>query len=156
MPDLDFRPLDKASIIPLIRLEMAPGDDNFVAPNAVTMAQSLFDKSASIFGIWKGDAPAGFLAYCNKNHPDYELMDGEEPNGLYLWRFMIGKDFQRQGYGSAGLAFVEAEAKAHGLSHVSLSAEPEGEKSPIPFYEKNGYTRTGNIFDDEVELIKRL
>ena len=151
-----FRPLDKASVIPLINIEMAPGDDSYLAPNAVTMAQSLFDRSVSMVGLWLEDAPAGFIAYCDKAHPDFELLDGEERGGLYLWRFMIGWKYQRQGYGSAGLAFVEAEARRLGRDHVSLSARPDGEKSPIPFYEKNGYRRTGLILDGEAELIKRL
>jgi len=152
----EFRPLDRASVAPLVLLKMAPGDDDYLAPNAITMGQALFDKTASLFGIWMGDEAAGFIAYCDKTHPDFEFVSGEEPGGFYLWRFMVGADFQRRGIGSAGLAFVEGQAKARGLEHVSLSAQPGGPRSPIPFYEKNGYARTGHVHDGEVELIKRL
>ena len=155
MADPEFRLLDAPSVIPLIRLEMAPGDDNFVAPNSVTMAQSLFDKSARIFGIWEADEPVGLIAICDMSHPDADLDEGDDPNGVYVWRLMIGAKHKGRGLGSAAIAFAEAEARRLGRAQVVLSAVPE-DNSPIPFYIKQGFRKTGRIIDDEVELIKRL
>ena len=155
MPSPDFRLLDSASVIPLIRMKMGPGDDNFVAPNAVTMAQSLFDKSASIYGIWEGDVPVGLIAICDMSHPDADLDDGDDPDGVYIWRLMIGAEHKGRGLGRAAIAFAEAEARRKGRAQIVLSAVPEG-KSPIPFYRKLGFKETGRVIDGEVELIKRL
>ena len=152
---VEFRVVDRASVNAFIRMEL-PENQPFVAPNAVTLAQAAYDPSATVFGIWDGETPVGMAAVVDMSHPDADLDEGDDPTGYYIWRLLIAEDHQRRGLGTNFLVFAEAEAKRLGRTHLALTAVPEEEGNPIPFYEKFGFAKSGRVIDDEVELIKRF
>lgn len=151
----EFRPLDADAVLPLIRLDVAPEQKGFVAPNAVTMAQSIFEHGSEIYGIWEDGTPVGLLAIVDMSHPRAELDDGDNPDGIYVWRLMVSADRQRQGFGRAAMDFAVGIARERGRAHVALSAV-DGPGTAIAFYEKIGFRKSGRIVDGEIELTRYL
>lgn len=95
------RPIDKHAVVALreitaktVRiislLDVAPGQDNLVAPNAFSIAQAYFHPEAWFRAIYADEVPVGFAML-----EDWSQVDGVEPklylNAPYvsLWRFMI-------------------------------------------------------------------
>ena len=71
----------------------------------------------------------------------------------YLWRLLIDERHQRKGYGTAALDLVVEYFRGRPGVDVMWTSAGEGDGSPIPFYERYGFERTGDIvFDDEVLL----
>lgn len=147
----EIRKLNKNDLSPLIGLEVHPAQSDFVAPNAITMAQSIFEAGSEIYGLWDGDAAVGLIAVIDMSHPDADLDEGDDPDGLYIWRLMVAADRQGQGHGAAAMAFAAERCAELGRARIVLSAVDE-KGTAIPFYEKIGYERTGRIISGEVEM----
>lgn len=152
---LDWRKVDQDTVNPLLRLSVFPHQDANVAPNSVTIAQASVEPGATVWGLWAGETPVGLLAYIDVALSPSCQADGDDPTALYVWRLMIDKDHQRNGYGAATMARVADVAAEIGRSRVLVSAA-QGDHSPVPFYEKLGYARTGRIVDEEIMLERVL
>jgi len=75
----------------------------------------------------------------------------------YLWKLLIDERRQRSGYGTAALDLVADYFRGRPGVEVMWTSAGQGEDSPIPFYERYGFVRTGEIvFDDEVLLRLQL
>ena len=147
----DIRPLCRDTLMPLLRLKVSEAQNDFVAPNVMTVAQATFEGGAEIYGLWDADTPVGMMAIINTAHPDQVPDEGERTNTLFVWRLMLDVAHQRQGHGQAAMEFAVARAQELGLVDVTVSAV-EAHGSAIPFYERFGFKRTGEVLDDEVVL----
>ena len=75
----------------------------------------------------------------------------------YLWKLLIDERRQRSGYGTAALDLVADYFRGRPGVEVMWTSAGQGEDGPIPFYERYGFVRTGEIvFDDEVLLRLQL
>ncbi len=148
---VEVRPLTYEALMPLIKLDVRPDQSDMVAPNAITMAQSIFEHGSEIFGIFDGDKPVGLLAIIDLTHPEADLDPGDDPDTIYVWRLMVDAAHQRKGFGTAGLDHAMAIARDRGRARLAISAVPD-DGSAIPVYEKYGFQRTGRIVEGEVEL----
>jgi diamine N-acetyltransferase len=107
----------------------------FVAPNAVSISQAYFAKSAWFRAIYADGTPVGFVM----------LYEVPERGVHYLWRFMIDARYQGKGYGSDALALVirhvrrDPKAKALHLSVVRGPGSAEG------LYRRFGFAFTGKV-----------
>ncbi len=149
------RKIDADTVVPLLDLAVKPDQDTLVAPNAVTIAQAMFDDAAEIYGIYDGTTPVGLMAFIDMTHPAAELEEGDIAQSLYLWRFMIDQAHQKRGHGEAALTLFDQIAKERGRVQVATSVVP-GPGSALPFYEKHGFVDTGRVDDGEVVLEKPL
>ncbi len=115
---------------------------NFVAPNAVSLAQALFSKHAWYRAIYAGKYPVGFLM----------LYDNPEKPTYFLWRFMIAEPYHGRGYARQAIQrLIDYVRTRPGAKELLLSCG-EGEGSPEGFYAKQGFTRTGGKEGDEVVM----
>lgn len=68
----------------------------------------------------------------------------------------VASDCQRQGIGKALVSYAERYAAQHGYTEITAHAR----ESALPFYEKLGYTRSGDRFVElgipHIEVRKRL
>lgn len=138
---ITLREVTRDTVRAICRLEVAPSQRNFVAPNAVSIAEAHFSPHAWFRAIYAGDEPVGFVMLSLK-------LDVPE---FYLWRFMIAAPFQRRGYGDAALALVIAHVRSLGATEFLTSTVP-GEGTPRPFYERLGFVFTGEVDDGEEVL----
>lgn len=129
----------------ICNLKVAPSQRNFVAPNAVSIAQAYFQRDNAWFrAVYADETPVGFL-----------MLDDDLAAQEYgLWRFMIDERYQGKGYGRAALELIIAHVRTRpGATELLTSCVP-GEGSPCPFYERMGFVYTGE--EDDGELVMRL
>ena len=144
---ITLRPLTDDNRAALVALRIEPSQERFV--NNVSEALLEADEEpggrAIQFGLYDDDTPVGFVMISDE-------VDGPDYIAHYLWKLLIDAGFQRKGYGTAALDLVTTYFRDRGNTEMWTTAG-EGEGSPIPFYERNGFVRTGDIvFDDEVLL----
>lgn len=134
----------------ITKLAVAPAQAGFVATNAVSLAQALFDRSAWYRAICAGDVPVGFVML----EDETQLSGSDRPAQpeIGLWRFMIDERAQGRGFGRAAIArVVEHACTRPGVTRLLTSCVP-GPGSPQGFYEALGFVATGEVDEDEVVL----
>lgn len=137
-----LREVTAETVRAICNLHVAKDQEQFVAPNAVSIAQAHFAKHAWFRAIYAGETPVGFV-----------MVDMNTEEGSYfLWRFMIDEKYQKRGYGKTALQIViDYVRKMPNAGELTLSYH-EGEGCPQPFYQKLGFKNTGRIIDHELEM----
>ena len=140
---ISLKEITEETLIDFLKLKVAEGQDQFVAPNAVSIAQAHFSDKAWFRGIYADDTPVGFIMVSiDKKEEEY-----------FLWRLMIGKDFQRMGYGKvAVLELIEFLKNEYSAKKLLVSCVPK-DGGPEPFYAKLGFVPTGEYDDGEKIMI---
>lgn len=138
-----LKKITEDTLVPILKLKVAENQKNFVADNAVSIAQAHFSKTAWFRGIYRDDEPVGFV-----------MLDiNPEENDFYLWRFMIAEPFQGKGYGKKALELVLDHVRTIPEAREFLTSYVPGEGCPGPFYIKNGFEETGD-WDDGEKVLK--
>lgn len=121
-------------------LHVAPDQRGFVAPNAVSFAEAMFEPKAWFRAVVADDVPVGFVMLS---------IDRDKPE-VYLWRFMIDQRYQGRGYGRAAIEEVVEHARTvPGATELLVSWVP-ADGGPEPFYRGLGFEPTGELDGDEV------
>lgn len=146
-PNVTLREITKDTVRTIVKLKVAPGQERFVANNGMSIAEAHYSPEVAWFrAIYVDDQPAGFVM----------LSDDSVKQVYYLWRLMIDERFQRKGIGQRALKLVMDYVRTRpGATHLLTSVVP-GEGTPGPFYEKLGFTYTGEVDDDELVMICTL
>ncbi|HEU4322714.1 MAG TPA: GNAT family N-acetyltransferase [Roseiflexaceae bacterium] len=129
-----LRAITKDNLRDIIRLQVAPNQQRFVAPNAVSLAEAHFEPELPWFrAIYADDIPVGFL-----------MLEYDSAETSYnLWRFMIDERYQGLGYGRKALELLFAHVKTLPGKDVLYTHCVPAEDGPCPFYEKMGFVYTG-------------
>jgi diamine N-acetyltransferase len=144
-PEVTLREVTKDTVRKIVGLKTTPDQERFVAPNAVSIAQAYFQRDVAWFrAIYEGEEPVGFVM----------VDDDVEKQTYYLWRFMVDQRHQRRGIGQKALALVLAYVRTRPGATALLTSVVPGEGTPGPFYEKLGFTYTGE--EEDGELVMRL
>ncbi len=143
-PEVSFREVTKETLREILLLKVSPAQENFVAPNEISIAEAHFSPDVAWFrAIYAGETPVGFVM----------LEDDESKPRYYLWRFMIDARFQGTGIGRWALELLFEHVRARPGAKTLWTSVVPGEGSPGPFYEKLGFVYTGE--KDEGELVMR-
>lgn len=70
---------------------------------------------------------------------------------FWLWRLMIGKEFQGRGDGKAVIPLIIQYFRDEEVTEVKLSTKPDNQ-SALTLYKGYGFIETGQLLEDEVEL----
>lgn len=145
---VSLREITADSVRQITALAVAPEQQRFVASNAVSLAEALFNEEAWYRAIYLGDTPAGFVMLYDeslRSVPPAELQIG-------LWRFMIDRSFQGQGIGAAALEQVIAHVRSKNLfTSLEVSYVP-GPGCAERFYLRAGFQHTGRVDNGEIVL----
>ena len=152
---MDFRPLSSDTVNPLIDIEVTKDQRRFLASNAVTMAQSMFEPAVEIWGLFEDKTTLGMVALEDWMHPEADFDPEIDRDTLYLWRLMIDHQHQGKGYGTKALEFTLKRARELGRGRVVLTAL-DAPGTAIPLYEAFGFRRSGLVVDGDVELVLPL
>ncbi|HEX4858294.1 MAG TPA: GNAT family N-acetyltransferase [Usitatibacteraceae bacterium] len=172
-PDLDwipgpkmFAPLSRNSRVSLeavtkenlrtvATLDVTPGQEGLVAPNAFSIAQAHFHPEAWFRAVAADGIPVGFAML-----EDWSIVADREPQlhegapYVALWRFMIDHRVQKLGFGAQAMRLLIDHARTRpGVRTMLLSFVPK-EHNPEPFYLRFGFERTGEV--DAGELVMKL
>lgn len=127
-----------------VNLKVAAGQETFVAPNVMSIAQSKIFPHRNPRAVYAGDEMVGFAMF--GFDPDDEK--------FYLGRLMIDEPHQRKGYGRAAtLAVIEELKKNEDCREVYLSFVPENEGAE-KLYRSCGFERTGEA-SESGEIVMR-
>lgn len=138
---VSLREVSKETVRAICNLQVAPGQEGFVAPNSVSIAEAHFEPRAWFRAIYAGEEPVGFvMLYDDRDKPEY-----------FLWRLMIAGPFQGKGYGHRAMQLVIDEVRTRpGATELLVSWVP-GEGSPEAFYLRLGFEPTGREEHGELE-----
>jgi len=139
-----LREVTSETVRAVCRLEVAPEQRGFVAPNAVSIAQAHFEPKAWFRAIYAGEEPVGFVM----------LSEDTEAPEYYLWRFMVAAEHQGKGYGRSALDLVVERVRSLPGATELLSSYVRGDGSPGDFYLRYGFEETGEV--EEGEYVIRL
>jgi len=145
---IGLRPLDRSNWRDCARLGLGPGQEDLVAPNVWSIAESRFEPHYAPRAIFVGAEAVGFLMYCvETDPPDAEL--------YWLFRFMIGAAHQGKGYGRAALRLALDEMQAAGARRIRTMHRPNN-LAASRLYRSEGFVEVGRLEDGDVELEKRI
>ena len=143
---VSLREITAATLEPVLSMRVGDHQTSYVATNAVSIAQAHFEPKAWFRAIDADDVPVGFAML--------EIEPGSDQ--VLLWRFLIDHRFQGLGIGSRALKLLMDHARTlQGVQRFVASTVP-GEHTPRPFYERNGFTFTGELHDGEEVLSQAL
>ncbi len=131
-------------------LKVHPGQERFVASNAVSIAQAHFHPEAWFRLVRAGGVPVGFAML-----EDWGLCPGKAPPDwrsepyVALWRFMIDARYQGLGFGQEALRQLVAHARGRPGARAMLLSFVEAPGSPEAFYRRLGFERTGEVAEGE-------
>lgn len=139
MAEVTLREVTGGSVRAVCRLQVGPGQERFVASNAISIAEAYFEPKAWFRAIYAGEEPVGFVM----------LYDDPEKPEYYLWRLMIAGEHQGKGYGRGALALVVEQVRSRPGARELLASCVPGDGGPRLFYEGLGFTATGEVDDGE-------
>lgn len=145
---IELRPLDRSNWRDCARLELAPGQEDLVAPNVWSIAESRFEPHYVPRAVLAAGDPVGFLMYCVETEPpDAEL--------YWLFRFMIDGNRQGRGYGRAALRLAVDEMRSARARRIRTMHRPRN-VAASRLYRGAGFVEIGRLEDGDVELEKRM
>jgi diamine N-acetyltransferase len=151
-PRVSLRPITDSNRAEVEALRVSPAQEQFVSGVADSLQEAIDEPGgrAIHWAVYAGETPVGFVMISDEvARPEYIPQ--------YLWKLLIDERHQRRGYGTATLdLIVEYFRGRPGVEVLSTSAG-QGEGSPVAFYERYGFERTGDVvFADEQLLRLRL
>lgn len=142
-----LREITADTLWPILKLKVRPDQEQFVANNAMSIAEAYFEPKAWFRGIYADETPVGFVM----------LFDDPEKPEYFLWRYMIDGRYQRLGFGRQALLLLIDHVRTRpNATEFRLSYEPADEGSPEGFYARLGFVNTGEIVDGENEMLLLL
>ncbi len=125
----------------VVALELDADQRDLVASNLYSLAEASFTPLARPRAIYAGTRLVGFLMY--------DAGDDNEPQRASIYRVMIDRQEQRQGYGRIALERALDEIRAlPGLATVSIYYAPENPAKAL--YTSIGFVEVGRDEDGEV------
>jgi diamine N-acetyltransferase len=143
---VSLRPITDANRKAVEALAVAPAQGRFVSGvrESILEAAAEPDARALYWAIYAEETPVGFVMIADEvGSPDYIAH--------YLWKLLIDERYQRRGFGTATLDLVVAYFRNRGVATMWTSAGL-GKGSPVTFYERYGFQRTGDLHGDDVLL----
>jgi diamine N-acetyltransferase len=147
-----LREITSETVRAVTKLAVAPEQQGFVAPNAVSLAQALFSDDAWYRAVYADDELVGFVMLSDET---LKKEPPAEPN-IGLWRLMIDHKHQRRGIGREVMRLVVEYVRSRpGVRsfYTSYVPEPGG---PGPFYLGLGFVPNGEVEDGEIVVIYPL
>ena len=139
---VSLREITQETVNSILDLRVTKEQEQFVASNAVSIAQAHFSEDAWFRAIYADETPVGFLM----------LSDQPDKGEYFLWRFMVDAQHQGKGYGCRALELLidyvktRPNARELFLSHVPGAGSPEG------FYRKLKFEHTGEKAGEELVM----
>ncbi len=136
-----LRPLDEENWETCIELSVAKEQQDFVASNLYSIAQTRFEPTWVPLVIYDGDTMVGFMMY---DSADYEII-----------RLLIETDHQGKGYGRLAMEqLIELFERQYAHPTTTTSYVPEN-RAAERLYLSLGFEKTGEINDGEI-VVQRV
>jgi diamine N-acetyltransferase len=131
-----------------VKMPLKPGQEEFVAPVVMSVAEAYVNPTAWPRVVLDGDEVVGFVL------GNFDA-DNEVPAfRAGIWRLNVHADAQGRGVGRFAVEQVAAEARARGFARITVLWVP-GDGGPEDFYLKVGFVPTGEeMFDQKIGVLE--
>ena len=148
---VSLRPLSEGNRQAVEALRVSPSQERFVSSVAQSLREAAEhpDARGLCWAVYADDTPVGFVMISD------EVWSAEYLS-QFLWKLLIDERFQRQGFGTATLDLIVDYFRRRPGVEVLTTSAGEGDGSPIAFYERYGFKRTGEMMHGEVVLGLRI
>jgi GNAT superfamily N-acetyltransferase len=143
---VSLRPITDANREEVEALAVTPDQARYVSGVRASIREAEEEPGAHAlyWAIYADETPVGFVMIADEvDDPDYI------PH--YLWKLLIDERYQRRGFGTATLDLIVDYFRNRDVGTMWTSAG-HGEGGPITFYERYGFTPTGDPHGDEILL----
>jgi diamine N-acetyltransferase len=143
---VSLRPITDANREAVEALAVTPDQGRFVSGvrESILEAAEEPDARAVYWAIYDEETPVGFVMIADAvGSPDYIAH--------FLWKLLIDEHYQRRGFGTATLDLIVEYFRNRGVGTMWTSVG-QGEGSPVTFYERYGFKRTGDFHGNEILL----
>jgi len=128
-----LREITENTLRPILQLSVSTEQEEFVAPNSVSIAEGCYADDAWMRGIYADDTPVGFVMCSFKpDKPQY-----------YLWRYMIDHSFQGMGFGFRAMELIIDVVREQPNADAMILSYVKEEGGPRDFYARLGFVDTG-------------
>jgi diamine N-acetyltransferase len=144
---VSLHPLTDSNRQAIEALRVSPGQEGFVSTVAQSLAEAAEHPGAQAlyWAVYDDDTPVGFVMIADEvASPEYV------PH--YLWKLLIDERHQGRGFGRATLDLIVEYFRGRPRVEALITSAGQGDGSPIGFYERYGFERTGEVSDGEVVL----
>jgi len=130
------------------RLSLHDHQLGYVASNVATIAESKYEQHHQLRAIYNGKQLVGMLAYCHETEPeDVEL--------YWVFRLMIAKDHQRNGFAADAMKLAMLEIGQLGGKRIRTMHKPENIAASA-LYGKLEFHVIGSLDDGDTLLEHHL
>lgn len=128
---ITLREVTKENVWDVCRLQPAEHQKQFVAPNALSIAEGHDQPNYAWFrAIYADETPVGFVMVGMNEKEDF----------CFLWRFMIDEKYQKMGFGRKALAILFAYLGTQTSFRRVVTSYHEAPGNPAGFYLQMGFT----------------
>jgi diamine N-acetyltransferase len=143
---ISLRPITDANRDAVEALAVTPAQRRFVSGvrESIREAEEEPDAQALYWAIYDQETPVGFVMIADEvGRPEYIAH--------FLWKLLIDERYQGRGFGTATLDLIVEYFRNRGVGEMWTSVG-QGKGSPLTFYERYGFTQTGDLHGDEILL----
>jgi diamine N-acetyltransferase len=145
-----LRPITRANVRAICSLDAGDGGAQ-VAPNAISLAQAYVQAEAWPRAICAGDELVGFIMLY-----DHTLSPAPEETEFFLWRLMIDREHQGQGFGHAAVERLVEHVRTRPGARQLLVSHVPGQERLARFYRSLDFTYTGAEEEGELVMARAL
>jgi len=141
---IEFKEIDRENFWKVINLKVTKVQNDFVATNATSIAQSKVQPECIPYAVYYDETLIGFVMYCLNN----------KDNEYWIYRMMIDQKFQGKGYGKKTLEKLIQLIKEENLLKHKIYLDVDGNnKVAISLYKKLGFEFDGRIIENEHVMV---
>lgn len=146
--NLELRTIDDTNRDAVELLEVSDDQKQYIASNRKSLETAQKEEHREVarpFAIYADGRIVGFTMFA------FDLASSDPNDRYWLWRFMIDKRLQGNGYGASALETIIQYFRSHGANHILLSTK-ETNTAALSLYRKYQFVETGEMNDDEIVL----
>jgi diamine N-acetyltransferase len=146
--NIKLREINADTLSSVLNLKVNDNQKKFVASNAESLAEALFEPAAWYRAIYCSDEIVGFVMLADES----QLIPPPEKPNIWLWRFMIDSQYQKKGIGRVALQQIIAHVRNKRIFDALQLSYSLGPECPEDFYFSLGFRHTGRLNYGEVVL----
>ena len=147
---IELKAIDHTNMDAVVALEVSDSQKQYIDSNKESLEAAAENKNvARPFAIYADDKLAGFTMFA------FDIAYHDPNDRYWLWRFMIDKNLQGKGYGSAALEKLIEYFKNNGADHIRLSTKDTNTVA-LSLYHKYQFKETGEMNGEEIILELKL
>ena len=148
-PDLHLRDVDLSNYYPVMMLELADDQRDFVWTNSGPLAEAAYVPGFRPRALYLGDDPVG-LGLWGPYYPGYAYESAPESGAYIIDHVMIDKHHQGRGFGRRLVELMVDEMHAIAdCQRILLAVEPRNANA-IALYRKLGFDDIGRTHEDDI------